>query len=201
MKKLLIIILLVFIAQAAFGQKRYVVSCRTDVLLKSEEICLKQVGVREKTGNNDGPEIAKYLAAVNLRGRYPYCAAGPVWCYKQALKELGIPNWTLPFETTGLANGIYNSIKVYKVKTKYRAVRHDFLVWRARSGSTGHIERVIKVGRSGWVETVGFNTSNGKSGNQREGNGVFKRKRNIYFPLGRLVIRGLAGLENCNYPI
>ena len=51
-------------------------------------VAASQVGVREKTGKNDGPEVAKYLREVGLPEGYAYCAAGLTWCHNQ----LGIPN-------------------------------------------------------------------------------------------------------------
>jgi len=51
-------------------------------------VAASQVGVREKTGRNDGPEVRKYLLEVNLSEGYAYCAAGLTWCHNQ----LKIPN-------------------------------------------------------------------------------------------------------------
>jgi hypothetical protein len=51
-------------------------------------VAASQVGVREKTGKNDGPEIRKYLLEVNLSEGNAYCAAGLTWCHNQ----LKIPN-------------------------------------------------------------------------------------------------------------
>ena len=46
-------------------------------------VAASQVGVREKTGKNDGPEIRKYLLEVDLSEGYAYCAAGLTWCHNQ----------------------------------------------------------------------------------------------------------------------
>ena len=51
-------------------------------------VAASQVGVREKTGKNDGPEVAMYLREVGLPEGYAYCAAGLTWCHNQ----LKIPN-------------------------------------------------------------------------------------------------------------
>lgn len=51
-------------------------------------VAASQVGVRELTGKNDGPEIRKYLLDVDLSEGYAYCAAGLTWCHNQ----LKIPN-------------------------------------------------------------------------------------------------------------
>lgn len=51
-------------------------------------VAASQVGVREKTGKNDGAEVRMYLREVGLPEGYAYCAAGLTWCHNQ----LGIPN-------------------------------------------------------------------------------------------------------------
>lgn len=44
-----------------------------------------QMGVREATGNNDGPQVEAYLKSVGLKAGDPWCAAFIYWCGKQAL--------------------------------------------------------------------------------------------------------------------
>lgn len=56
-----------------------------DIRAKALEIALSQVGTREKGGNNRGPEVEGYLAAVGLGGGHAWCAAFVVWCYREAL--------------------------------------------------------------------------------------------------------------------
>jgi len=48
------------------------------------EIYTTEVGVREATGNNDGPRIAEYLRYCGLDKRYEWCAAFVSWCHGQA---------------------------------------------------------------------------------------------------------------------
>lgn len=56
------------------------------------EIAESQVGVRELTGNNDGPEIKEYLKSVGLKEGYPWCVAFVVWCHLQISYDFPIPN-------------------------------------------------------------------------------------------------------------
>lgn len=45
-------------------------------------IAKSQIGVTERTGNNDGPDIEKYLGSTGLEGTgAPYCAAFNRWVY------------------------------------------------------------------------------------------------------------------------
>jgi hypothetical protein len=68
----------------------HVDQCQEQETLRTKLVAVaaSQVGVREKTGKNDGPEIRKYLLEVNLSEGYAYCAAGLTWCHNQ----LKIPN-------------------------------------------------------------------------------------------------------------
>jgi hypothetical protein len=49
---------------------------------------LSKVGIKEKTGNNDGPDVKKILASVGLKEGNPWCAAGQSFCHI----ALNIPN-------------------------------------------------------------------------------------------------------------
>ena len=55
-------------------------------------IAITQLHVREKTDNNDGPDVAKYLNSIGLGEGYSWCQASVYWCFKQAAFELGVPN-------------------------------------------------------------------------------------------------------------
>src|SRR5690606_1783087 len=43
-----------------------------------------EIGVREKTNNNDGNRIAEYLRYTNLPEGYAWCASFVSWCFGQA---------------------------------------------------------------------------------------------------------------------
>lgn len=48
------------------------------------EVYTAEIGVREATGNNDGPRIAEYLQYCGLGEGYEWCAAFVSWCQGQA---------------------------------------------------------------------------------------------------------------------
>ena len=50
---------------------------------------------------------------------------------------------------------------------------------------------IDSVCRGGNVFVLSANTSNGKSGNEREGNGNYIRKRNLNYDLNRMMLKGL----------
>ncbi len=174
------------------SQSRYILNCDTALLSKSKEIALLQIGVKEKTNKNDGIEVENYLKSVGLPKGYPYCKAGQYYCYAEANKIVKTIN---PIPKSALANKIYDIAQKKNRKCRYIANEHDFIVWRTPKAVTGHIERVIEVNKGGWVKTVAFNTTSGNYGNQRDGGGVYQRKRNILHPLGRMAIRGLVGFN------
>lgn len=192
-----IVIIFILLTINSIANQRFELNCKKDILLKSNRILLSQIGVIEKSNKNDG-EVVKYLNSVGLSSGNPYCAAGQYWCFIQAIINLNLPKviyetTDIPIPRTGLANSVFNYAEKNGRKTKYNPQIHDLIVWRKPGTSFGHIERIISTGKAGWVETVGFNTES-LIGNKKV-EGVFKKKRNVFFSLGRLVIRGLVGFR------
>lgn len=162
----------------------------------SREILFKQVGLRELTNKNDGDHIREYMRAVALpygKG-YPYCAAGIYYCY------FAVNNSTkdVPILRSGSANGIYDYSRkngeIIKAPSFLPKV-DDLVVWIKKGAYSGHIERIVEVLDDWTVKTIGFNTSSGDKGSQRDGGGVFFRIRYLNKPLGSMVVRGLIHFE------
>lgn len=55
------------------------------------EIASSFVGLREKTGNNDGPLVEAFLASVGLSKGDPWCAAFNYYCYQKAGESKRVP--------------------------------------------------------------------------------------------------------------
>jgi len=192
MKKALIFWLIAI--SSAFSAEKYEVYSQKALLDASLDSAISQVGVCEKTNNNDGLEVQKYQRLLNLKEGAPYCAAGVYWCFITAARALNLPDSAIPIVKSPLANGIYNGAMRRGTKVNYLPQKHDLIVWRKISGSSGHIERICEVLQGGWVRTIGFNSSIRDScGKKIEG--VFYQRRNIKHPLGRLLIRGLIGFR------
>lgn len=173
------------------SQTKYELNCNPLLLNKSKQILLEQVGEREQKPN-DSPKIRNYLVSVGINYPAPYCAAGQYYCFSKAANMLQLQHTEIPIKQTALANAIYTNAKQIGAITNYKAQDNDLIIWRKGNSIFGHIERIITVGKCGWVQTVGFNTG---SGNARDGDGVYIRKRNIYHPLQRMTIRGLIGFR------
>ena len=175
-----------------FSQVKYELKCNKELLLNSREICISQVGIKEATGHNDGERVESYLASVGLSKGNPYCAAGQYYCFLKASEILKLDKSEIPIYRTGSTYLMFNKAKQVGKKVSYKPQKNDLLFWIVTT--TGHVERIDSVLKGGWVKTIGFNTSSG-TGNQRDGEGVYLRKRNIYSPLSRMRVRGIIGFE------
>jgi hypothetical protein len=185
MKKSIIILFLVLANLNVYAQKRYAIECKDTMILHNSELrCIAEMGKTEKGGNNTGLHIKEYhkFIGLNYAGRFAYCAMGQCFCYQK----------DRIFNFSALANNIYAYFVKNGIQTVYEPKKHDFIVWKNINNSNGHIGRVKQYLGNGWVLTYEFNTSPDK-GNQRDGDGNYIKKRNIYHILGRMKVRGLAG--------
>ena len=193
MKKCIIVIpLILSLLQIRLesSQNRYILECKQSLIDKSREVLYNQVGVRE-VGNNSGQRVAEYLRSVGLGIGNPYCYAGQYYCFFESSKLLNLPIESIPIPKTGLANNVFDYAQKRGLKTKYGAFIDDLIVWKYDKKISGHVERCIsKSSPTGNVKTIGFNTGDG---DQREGQGVFIKTRNIKTRLGRMMVRGLVG--------
>ena len=183
------VLFIVLLTSTIRCQTRYEIKTTCDMLDRSFMNLISQVGVQEATGKNDGKQIAEYLASVGIYKPASYCMAGQYWCF------YSVDSNNVPLRRSGVAIHSHSYAKANGIKTKYIAKTHDLIVWKKFGSWQGHVERIIEVGDAGWVKTVGFNTSNGLTGSQREGDGVFIRKRNIRYKIGSLHILGLVGFK------
>lgn len=162
---------------------------------KAFEVIQGEVGVVEATGKNDG-EVEKYLKVVGLGKGYPYCAAGISWSYLEAAKFYQKNRSFIPFPITAGSQVVLNHAIQNGKKVSRDLQKGDFFVWRQKDSYLGHIGVVKSLGEKGWVNTIEFNTSNNDAGNQRDGGGVWEKRRNIIHPLGRMLVRGFVGFKN-----
>lgn len=197
MKRFVIITILLFLVATArtFSLQRYLIPCDSKLLLISRDSLLAQVGVKEKTGRNDGRKVESYLRSVGLVKGNPYCAAGQYWCFYSSATDLGMSNKSIPIYRTGSTVTMFNEAMKIGQKSNPYPIIDDLMFWRRPDEWRGHVERIIEVKKAGWVITVGFNTSSGGKGSQDDGEGVYLRKRNIHHVLGRMVVRGFIGFK------
>lgn len=194
MTKYKIILAFFLLSITLTAQERYELPCRTDLFYRSMELIRSQVGVVE-TGHNRG-EVLKYVKPFgkSLEGQ-PYCAMGQYWGFWQGCNDLLLPYSEIPIAKNPLAYGIFIDAKKRGIETQYKAFIGDLIDWKFSNSTSGHIERVDSIAYGGNVWTIGFNTTARKKGDQRDGGGVHRVKRNIYSPIGRMQIKGLIGFK------
>jgi hypothetical protein len=141
-------------------------SARENALLIAAYLCDKEK-VREK-GLNRGVWVERFLAAVGLGPGYAWCAALVTFALREAGWQGGYPkgpaavrNWAKWAEETG--------------RITKSPQRGDLFFW-LNPGGTGHIGFVRGVTAT-HVETIEGNAQAGRGGDQREGDGVYRRSR------------------------
>jgi hypothetical protein len=144
------------------------------------ENAVADVGVREATGRNDGPEVEAYLKHVRLPKGNPWCAA--FVCYQ--LSSCGVDNPRSGWSPAVAAAG-------RRVWSPRKALRSPlpgdvFSLFYPKLGREGHVGFVLSHDGK-YITTVEGNTSGPGS---REGDGVYVLKRQLnkchaitsYFP-------------------
>jgi hypothetical protein len=137
---------------------------------RAKDIAFAQVGVRERTGQNDGPAVESFLRSVGLGKGYSWCMAFIYWAYETAANELGIKN---PLVKTGGVLYQWNNTNLIKTKTP----RTGDIFIMDYGGGNGHTGLVLGFSGDGTkINTLEGNTNPGGS---RNGDGVYLRVREI----------------------
>lgn len=133
-------------------------NCRSEIV----KIAAGEVGVREKTGENDGKRVESYLSIVGLHKGDPYCAAYVSWVFSRAGYERPHSGWSpdlFPASRVSKSALPGNVIGIYFANLK-------------RIAHVGIIERTDHD----WCSTLEANTNVYGS---REGEGVYRRRRHL----------------------
>lgn len=125
-------------------------------------IAEKEVGVKERSGNNDGERVELYLKYIGLPKGHAWCAAYTSWVYGKA--GLSKPR-------TGWTPALFPENRLVK-KPKPADLFGIYFPSLKRIAHTGF---VISI-KSDWVLTIEGNT-NIEGG--REGDGVYKKRRHL----------------------
>lgn len=137
-----------------------------------------EVGVREKTGNNDGVMVEAYLAFVGLKKPEPWCAAFVCWVYaKNGFKK----------PRSGWSPDLFPSSRLARL-----ALPGNILgIYFPDKNRIAHVGIIIRE-KDDWIYSVEGNTDVAGS---REGDGVYRRmrhKRTIYKIADWVAERGKA---------
>lgn len=134
---------------------------------------LRQVGVRETSGRNDGPMVREYLASTGLPEGHPWCAAIVHWCYRKC-------------------GDVKEPIHLYARAAQWHT--EEFVIWRqgdphpegrlSRDGDhfSLHYASLGRIGHTGLIYGEDDNHLRTVEGNtnaegSREGNQVALRRR------------------------
>jgi hypothetical protein len=141
---------------------------------KHLEIALSYVGVTEVKPNSS-PEIDMWLKYVGLNPGYAYCAAYVSYC-------IGTANVREPKIRTARAQSFITSKSIPASKVLRGEVEipiGSIVIWKNGNTMFGHVGFNTIEWRGATGETVEANTSSSNRGNQREGEGVYLKKRRI----------------------
>jgi len=129
---------------------------------KLVHIAQKEVGIREKTGKNDGSRIEEYLAAVKLKRGNPYCAAFLSWIYMQEGFAKPRSGWSPDL--------------VPRSRLTHDALPANiFGIYYPELRRIAHVGMIESVQHS-WAVTLEANTNVAGS---REGEGVYRKRRHL----------------------
>jgi len=128
-----------------------------------------QIGIREKTGHNDGKMVETYLRYCGLPKGEPWCASFVCWCYGQA--DIANPR-------SGFCPDLFRPARVIYQPSKHIAVLQPsagdiiglYFPEKHRIAHTGFVD----VWGAVYVITVEGNTNEAGS---REGDGVYRKRR------------------------
>ena len=139
------------------------------------DTALSYVGTRE-LGTNRGPAVERFLRSVGLGPGNAYCAAFVSYCLEAA-------GAVEPAVRSGLAYRFISRQRSIEAREVLRGVVEivpgTILVWRKGKTTRGHTGFVVAWSGGASGETVEANTGPGLYGNQRDGDGVWRRRRVI----------------------
>lgn len=125
-------------------------------------IASSQIGIREATGNNDGPEVEKYLRYTGNKKGEAWCAAFVSWVFGQA-------GFVAP--RTAWSPSLFPKSKLVKAA----APAMVFGIYFVDKGRIAHVGLVEKL-QDDWLYSIEGNTNVSGS---REGDGVYRKIRHL----------------------
>jgi hypothetical protein len=159
--RFLILAICLLIGSSAIGQS----NLRSQVVATYQT----QLGVREATGKNDGPEVEKYLSSVGLGKGYSWCGAFVYWCLLQ--NEIKGPKGAAWAPVWGVsASQVWKNAQSY---TRLPMAGDVFTIYYPHLKRIGHVGFVHQY-KGNTIVTVEGNTN---AAGSREGDGVYKKVR------------------------
>lgn len=131
----------------------------------------KWIGVKEKGGNNKGPEVEKFQKAVdNKASSEAWCMAFQMFCIKEVEAALGIKSQIFRSE---------HCLTVWQKSPKSMRIEKPepgcVIIWQHGTSTSGHTGIFTGFDKNGNLLTIEGNTNGAGS---RDGDGVFSKTRN-----------------------
>lgn len=125
-------------------------------------IAKSQIGIREATGNNDGPAVEQYLAYTGNKKGEPWCASFVSWVFGQAGFKQPKTAWSPSLFPKGRLISEVTPASVFGI----------YFPDKGRIAHAGLVERQ----QGSWIYTIEGNTNMVGS---REGDGVYRKLRHV----------------------
>ena len=142
------------------------------------EVAKSLVGIKESTGNNDGPEVETLQRTVGDSHNEAWCMSLVQTCLAYVEATLDKRSHVYPSEWCKV---VWDKTPV--TERIFVPENGDIVIWRNSSGS-GHTGIIVDIKKGDyWFTTVEGNTSAGvdKDGNiVREGEGCYLKKRSFF---------------------
>lgn len=156
------------------------------------------IGTIEKGGDNRGEMVEMFQRAVDGKAsREPWCMCFVQYCIQMVDASLDNKyNQTLRhkralFPSEHCMTTFHKSNSLLRIN---KPIEGCLILWRyykadGTKTESGHVEIVTNLIDDQYVETVGGNTSD-SSGVEREGDGVFQKKRDFTDKVGKMRVEG-----------
>lgn len=138
------------------------------------------VGITEQGGNNRGQLVTLFQrAAGGLANGEPWCMAFVQFCIQ------AVDNLVADCESSTQKSLLFKSEHCLTVWNKSQVLKIDnpkpgsLCIWQQGQTSFGHVGIIVGVNADGSIMTVEGNTSSAEAGNQREGDGVWLKRRTL----------------------
>ncbi len=133
----------------------------SDLLL---QLASAELGVRERSGRNDGPRVESYLQYVGMHKGQAWCAAFVCWLHGQA---------GLPKPRSGWSPALFPSAR----RISNARAGAILGIYFPRLNRIGHVGLVTGL-QHDWVNSIEGNTN---AAGSREGDGVYRKLRHKRF--------------------
>ena len=138
------------------------------------------VGITEQGGNNRGQMVELFQrAAGGLANGEPWCMAFAQFCIQ------AVDNLVTDCEGLREKSPLFKSEHCLIVWNKSQALKIDspkpgcLCIWQHGQTASGHVGIIVDLNADGSIMTVEGNTSSADAGNQREGDGVWLKRRRL----------------------